>query len=133
MPEKEEPESGRQLDLYLEKGPDDETFKKMRVITASPEKDPFERELGAKELGVLTLKGEEMESVLRNGNYRLRKELKRRGEEKLKLARGCRIYGNAQILDHKGMKMFNSQANEKESFYVGMDVRIDGASVYKPN
>lgn len=129
----EEPDDGRQLDLYLEQGPDDDTLKQMRAIIASPEKDPFERELGAKGLGALALKGEEMESVLRNGNHRVREELKRRGEEKLKLVKGCGIYGNAQILDGKGMKSFHRGANEKESFYVGMDVRINDASVYKPN
>lgn len=133
MPEIEEPESGRQLDLYLDKGPDDETLKMMRAITASPENDPFERELGPKELGVLALKGEEMESVLRSGTHRIREELKRRGEEKLKLVQGCSVYGQVQILTGDGMKSFNRGANGKESFYVGMDVHIDGASVYKPN
>lgn len=133
MSEEKKPGDEKQLGLYLEKGPDDDTLKDMRAITASPETSPFERDLDAKKLADLALKGEEMEQVLQSGNYRVREELKRRGAEKLGQVTGCNIYGRSQILDGRSMKNVHHGANEKESFYVGADVHIDGASVYEPN
>ncbi|MEK7547602.1 MAG: hypothetical protein AAB540_01775, partial [Patescibacteria group bacterium] len=119
-------EEEKQLGLYLEKGPDNDTLKDMRAITDSSDEEPFERDLDTKKLGNLALQGEEMERVLRSGNYRVAEELKRRGEEKLKEVTGCKVYGRTQILKGEGMKSFHRGANEKESFYVGMDVHADG-------
>ena len=126
-------EEEKQLGLYLEKGPDNDTLKDMRAITDSSDEEPFERDLDTKKLGNLALQGEEMERVLRSGNYRVAEELKRRGEEKLKEVTGCKVYGRAQILPGTCVRGFNPGANEKESFYVGLDVHIDGTSAYDTN
>ena len=54
MSEESEPQSGeKQLPLYLEKGPDDDTLRDMRAITSSKETSPFEGEIDVKRLGQL--------------------------------------------------------------------------------
>ena len=71
-----------------------------------------------------------MARVLRTGNYRVKEELKRRGVEKLKTIPGCTTYGIPQILEGSSMKNFHPEANVKEAFYIGIDVRTDGVSAY---
>lgn len=131
----EEPQADdpRQLDLFPEETRDEGTMKRMRQVAGSPTENPFEARLKSAELGQLLAHGERMEEVLRTGTHRMREELKKRGEAKLAEVKDCRTYGRTQLLDGPGMKEFHPNANEKETFYIGMDVHIDGASAYAPN
>lgn len=62
MPEVPVQQSGddKQLPLYLQKGPDDDTLRDMRAITDSKVTAPFEGEIDVQRLGQLALQGEEM-------------------------------------------------------------------------
>lgn len=133
--ESEEPQADdpRQLDLFPEATQDEGTMRKMRQVVGSPLEKPFEADLPSAELGRLLAHGDVMESVLRVGIHKMREELKRRGEAKLAEVQGCRTYGRTQLLDGPDMKEFHPNANEKETFYVGMDVHPDGASAYASN
>lgn len=131
----EEPQADNpgQLDLYLEKAPDDNTLERMRQVAASKAEKPFEADIPSAELGQLIDHGELMEGILRTGTHRIRQELEKRGAAKLAEVKGCETYGRVQLLSGRGMKSFHTGANEKEAFYVGMDVRPQGASVYSGN
>lgn len=131
-PEPQEDDS-RQLGLYLEGAPDDRTLERMRQVAGSPAENPFEAELPTADLAQLAAHGEEMKKVLETGVRKIREELERRGEAKLAEVKGCSTYGRTQILSGTGMKTFNIGANEREAFYVGMDIRIESASGYDRN
>lgn len=128
-PGSKEDNSG-QMDLYLEKGPDDNTLERMRQVAGSSEQTPFEADLSAVELGALAHSAEEIERVLARGRHRAKEELKKRGASKLATVEGCKVYGRTQILSGSGVQNFHRGANKKEAFYIGMDVRPDGASAY---